>query len=344
MENMENENLSQIENLIKHQKEKVSHIKNMIDLVDLDDIKFEKASIADQQESIINIFSNKPAFQVVCAQSGYMAKISALVYKDIVAITNSNLSSLENKKAIYKVLYSKITGYSAEKFKPTYDQWLEMTSLGDVETLFYGLYCATFQDESSIRFECPDCGETNVIKINNKQLVRVEDRKEMLDLTTRISKEADTKEKIQEFSLVANRKENKKSLRLPDSKIIVTVKLPSLAKVLDVLKLYDDSELALKSVDAINILLSIESVAIPDKEKGTYSYVEDKKDFANLLDILSVDDFSVLKDVVDTMFDSKHITYCVENQKCSGCKTKFPKIPLDMENLLFFQISERQLS
>lgn len=345
---MENEKkdtgLEEIEALIKNSQDKRSHIDSLTEFVDLDKIKFEKVSIADQQEAVANIFTNKPSYQVVCAQSGYMAKLSPLVYRDIVAITNSTLSSLESKKAIYSTLYSKIVGYSVDKWKPTYDQWLEMTSLGDVETLFYGLYCATFQDESTIRFDCPGCEETNIVKIKNKQLIRVEDRAEMLELTTRISKEADTKEKVKEFSLVTKTKENMKSVRLPESKIIMTLKLPSLAKVLDVLKTYDDSVLAAKTVDAINILLAVESVAIPNSDGESYSYVEEKQDFAGLLDILGVDDFSVLNDVVSKLFESKHISYCLDGQKCQHCKKEYSHIPLDMENLLFFQISERQLS
>ena len=342
---MANENLASLEALLGNEKAKQESIENMTEYVDLDEIKFAKASIQAQQESIVSIFNSKPAYQVVCSQSGYMAKVSALVYKDIVAITNSNLSNLETKRETYRVLFSKITGYSAQKWRPTFEQWLEATSLGDVETLFYGLYCATFQDESTIRFDCPydDCGETNIIKINNKQLIRVEDRAEMLELTNRISKEADTVEKIKEFSSVVKNKTNMKNLRLPESKIIFTIKLPSLAKVLDVLKTYSDAELATLSNDALNIILSTEAVAIPDSE-GNYSYITDKKDYAGVIEMLSVSDISVLKNVVTKLFASKHITYCVEHQECTACKRKINKIPLDMEALLFFQISEKQLS
>lgn len=343
MNEQENNTLRDVETLLKNQDNSTKKITDLIDYVDIDNIKFVKADVTKQQQSLVSMFSSKPSYQVTCSQSGYMAKLSSLIYKDIVTITNSNLSNYENKKEIYKMLFSKIVGYSAEKWHPTFDEWLKATSLGDVDTLYYGVYCATFQDNSTIRYDCPWCGQAVVATIDNKKLVRVENRQEMLALTTRISKEADTIEKIQEFSSVSDRKENVRSLRLPDTKIIFSIQMPSLYKTLDILKAFTDEELATKSNDQLNILLSTKSVAIPD-ESGTYSFIESQKDIFALLDLLSVDDFAVLRKVVADMFDDKRITYCVENQTCTECGKKINRIPLDLEALLFFQISEKQLS
>jgi len=344
---MENENktndLSAVENYIKRKKDIKNQIKKNTEYIDLDSLEFEAPNVEVQQKSLINIFNSKPAYQVTCAQSGYMAKVSAMVYRDIIAITNSNLSNYENRKEIYKTMYNKITGYSAENWKPSFEEWLQITSIGDVETLFYGLYCATFQDKSTIRYQCPFCGEDEVITINNKQLIRVEDKKEMFELTNRINKEADTYEKIKEFSLVTDNKRNKKTIKLPNSKIVFSVSIPSLFKILDVLKTFDDATIAAKSVEVLNILLSTDKVALPNIENGKYSFIENKSDVSMLIDMLDIDDFSVLRDVVDTMLNDKHITYCVENQKCGNCKKTIAKIPLDIESLLFFQISEKQL-
>ena len=107
--------------------------------------------------------------------------------------------------------------------------------------------------------------------------------------------------------------------------------------------MFSDEELAAKSTDAVNVLLSTVSVAIPSQESGKYSFIESKKDVYQLLDILSVDDFAVLREVVNELLDAKHVSYYVENEKCMHCKKKISKIPLDMEQLLFFQISEKQL-
>lgn len=343
MEEKENTSLHDVENLLKNEENKKKLVADSIEYIDIDNIKFVKSDVAKQQASLLSIFNAKPSFQVTCSQSGYSAKLSALVYRDIVSLTNSNLSNYEYKKETYKILFNKITGYSAEGWKPTFDDWLKATSLGDVDTLFYGIYCATFQDTSTIRYTCPMCQETTITTIDNKMLVRVEDRDEMIKLTKQIAQEADTYEKICEFSSVSNNKANSKTIRLPESKIIFVIKLPTLYKTLNILKTFTDEEIADKSTDALNILLATDKVAIPD-EDGNYSYIESQKDIFALIDLLSLDDFAALKEVTTTLAEDKHITYCVENQKCPECGHKTARIPLDMESLLFFQITEKRLS
>ena len=334
----------EVAQLLSDGKRRKDNLKKKIEYVDFDNIETEESDVIKQQQALKSIFSSKPSVSVTCSQSGYTAKVSALFYKDIVTITNSTLSNYDNKKEIYKIMYSKITEFSADKWHPTFDEWLKATSLGDVETLFYGLYCATFQEKSVIRYECPFCGETSSLVVDNKRLVRADDAKEMMEISNRIRTEATTLEKINEFSSVSDKKENKKSVRLPDSKIIFTVCLPSLYKTLEILRTFSDEELAAKSTDAVNVLLATSKVAIPSAESGKYSFIESKKDVFQLLDILSVDDFAVLREVVNEMLDAKHVSYYVENEKCMHCKQKISKIPLDMEQLLFFQISEKQLS
>lgn len=334
----------EVSELLSDGKRRKDNLHKKIEYVDLETLPTEPSDVLKQQQALKSIFSSKPSVLVTCSQSGYTAKVSALYYKDIVTITNSTLSNYDNKKEIYKIMYSKITEYSADKWHPSFDEWLKATSLGDVETLFYGLYCATFQEKSVIRYECPFCGEINTMIVDNKRLVRADDTKGMLELSNKIRTEATTVEKIKEFSSVSDTKENKKSVRLPDSKIIFTISLPSLYKTLETLRTFSDEELAAKSTDAVNVLLATLSVAIPNAESGKYSFIESKKDVYQLLDILSVDDFAVLREVINELLDAKRISYYVENEKCVHCKKKISKIPLDMEQLLFFQISEKQLS
>lgn len=315
---------------------------NDIELVDIDSIKYETSSITDQRNSITSIFNAKPSYQVVCAQSGYMAKVTSMVYKDIVAIMNSNLSTYESKKETYKILYSKIAGYSAEKWAPSFEEWLDMTSYGDVETLFYGLYCATFQNTSSIKFRCPTCGKIATIDVDNSQLVSVNDRKDMLEYTKTISKEADTLEHIKEYSMVINNKNNVKYIKLPKSKIIFGVKIPSLKKVLNDYKTNSEEALANASEDAEQILLYTDSVSIPNSN-GSYSKIETKEDILPLINLLDIEEMALLNRLVTKLVSEKKISYGVKKAKCSECQAVIDNIPLDMESLLFFQISEKRL-
>lgn len=328
---------------IEEKKTDTDELNSKIKYVDLSSIQIEDANVVTQRETVKDLLNIKASVGVVCAQSGYRAAMSSLTYRDIIAITNSSLTNYENKKAIYKVLYSKITSFSADTWHPSFDEWLAATSLGDVETLFYGVLIATFNNNISIKYECPFCGESNALSVNGNELIRVADKKEMMALIDTISREASTKEKIDEFSTIFDNKKNNVNIMLPDSKMIFVVRLPSLADTLLLLKTIPEEKLAEKTTDEINIILSTRNVLLYNKETEKYSYIENKKDIFSLTNILSIEDFAVLKAAIFNMLQDKHITYKLENQKCGYCNKKITELPLDMENLLFFQISKRQL-
>lgn len=275
--------------------------------------------------------------------------MSSLVYNDVFAMTNSNLSNYENKKEIYHTIYQKITGFSAPDWHPSFEEWLKATSFADAETLFYGIYCATFQEKSSVTYDCPICGETNTITIDNSQLVRVNDKEEMMKLTEQISNEAITADKIKEFSLVADKPSNYTTIELQNSKLVFVLKLPTLWDVLELIRTTPDEKLSQKSASAVNLALVTTKFLLPKTDANRkiipnkYSAVSSKKDVFGILDILSVDDYAALNAAATKMLEDKHITYEIEDQKCGNCGSPISKIPMDIENLLFFQISERQL-
>lgn len=329
-------------------KKKKDELRAEAEEIDLDSIEMEEHPTVASQRSALTSILKGPVFQVTCAQSGYTAKVSALIYKDIVDITNSSLSNYESRKQIYKTIYSKIAGYSADDWHPSFEEWCKYTSLGDVETLFYGLYCATFPDSSSVKYECPFCGTSNVINVSNNSLIHTSyDKQEMMALSDKIAREASTVDKIKEFSSVVKsdfNKSNTKNIRLPGSKMVFTLRLPSLHTTLELLRTFDESELAKKSTDATNLYLMTAELRIPETT-GKYSKVENGKDIFHIIDMLSIEDFAALKAVAMKMLEDKHITYKIENQICSNekCHRKIAEIPLDIESLLFFQISEKQL-
>lgn len=318
------------------------------EFVDLDSLNIIKASVEHQRNDIKNIFGTKSCSEVVCAQSGYSAKISSLVYKDIFNITNSNLSNYEHQREVYQTIYNKITGFSAPDWHPSFEEWLKATAYGDAETLFYGLYRSTFQERSNITYECPVCHTSNTILIDNDQLIRVNNKKEMADLTADIKANTSTLAKIEEFSSVySGNKHNFVNLKLPESKVIFSLKLPSLWELLEFLRKFADNDLDM-TANTLQILLSSANVFLPvienNKMTGSYSKISDLKDVWSMINTLSVKDYQALDGVASSMMNDKHITYEIENQVCKNprCQAKIPHIPLSMEDLLFFQITEKQ--
>lgn len=343
--------IEQISGSIKSEKQRREEAKSSINYVNFDDIDLEDTSVSDQKNTIENIFGKVSTTEVVCIQSGYSATMSALNYKDILTITNSSLSSYETKKNLFNTVYDKIVklSFSGNK-KPKFEDWMKITSYGDLETLLYGIYCSTFQEKSSISFRCPHCDKDVNVTILNQDLIQVEDnentRAEISDEINEISLKSDSMENMMNFSLVSvnddNKKRNIKNIKLSEKPFIFSIKLPTLNDVLHMLKIINESVLASLSADISNILLLTNCVYV-QKDNKKYFPVGNKNDILKLINSLTVDDIGILKTAVYELLSHKHIYYEIKKQKCPNCGKDIFNISMDIENLLFFQISEKQL-
>ena len=340
--------IQEISESIKQETQKKQEQLSKIQYVDFDDIELENTSVDSQKNAIENIFGKISSYEVVCIQSGYSATLSALNYKDILTITNAAVSSYETRKNLLNTIYKKIIkmSFCGEK-KPKFEEWLKITSYGDLETLLYGIYCATFQEKSSISFDCPYCKENIVATINNASLVQVEGNKlELSKEINDISLHADSLSAVESYSLVSatgdNKKRNIHNIKLEKSGIIFSIKLPTMAEVLNLLKTVDESVLVKLNADNFNILLVTSSIFVK-KENGKYFSILNKNDIIHMIDMLNVDDFATLKTAVYDLIEKKHIYYQISKQQCSHCKKDIFNIPINIEDLRFFQISEKQL-
>ena len=164
-----------------------------------------------------------------------MAKIIPLVHKDIISLLFSNLGRYEHKKAIFKVIYEKIAAISSERM--SFEEWLRNTSVEDIETFYYGLYNATFPNEGTYTFICPNCGEERSIRIGHNNLFRTTDKAKMKKLINTVSKEAISKAAREKYSLVGKTE----AFVLDDSGIIVEIRTPSLWDSLEILRVVPES-------------------------------------------------------------------------------------------------------
>lgn len=340
--------IQEISGSLKEEEKKKKEKLENINYVDLDELEFENTSAELQKNTIESIFGKISTYEVVCIQSGYSVTLSSLTYKDILTITNASVSSYETRKNLFETIHKKIEKMSfCGKNKPKFEDWMKMTSYGDLETLLYGIYCATFQEKSTVSFDCPYCDEEVVATIDNSSLVQVEGNKnELSKEINEISLHSDSIEKVSEFSLVStdenNKKRNIKNIILPSSKFIFSLKLPTMHDVLNILKTVDETVLGKLSADVFNMLLVIPFISVK-KENGKYFSIGHKNDILHMIEELSVDDISVLKTAVYNLLEQKHIYYQINKQTCPNCKKDIFNIPLNIEDLLFFQISEKQL-
>lgn len=299
----------------------------------------ERDPITKQRELKNALFGNKSAFLIIAAQSGYAAQVAPLVHKDALNILYSNLSRYEYKKNLYKVIYEKIISFSVGKM--TFDEWLKNTSIEDLETFYYGIYCATFPDEGTLTLTCPDCGKSENYRVSNLNLTKTTDRKAMKKLIEEVSKNAISMDAMKQYSLIGKND----AFMLDGSGFIVELKTPSLWDSLELLRLVPEDVIDRSPTNVTNMLY-INRILVPKKPGGTIkdsSYVEhaDRQELLRIVDNLSIDDAQEIQDAVDERVESHKISYSIKNYKCSNCGKEIKEIPISIEEILFTLIYDK---
>jgi hypothetical protein len=325
------ESEKEIEN-IKAEPEKP---KKKAKVVDLDKLTIVSKNEMDKERDLRQaLFNNKVAFQIVAAQSGYMAKVSPLVHKDLVNILYGNLGRYEYKKSIYKVIFDKIFDFSVGKFN--FEEWLKNTSVEDMETFYYGVYSSTFPNEGTFRYTCPKCDHEHDYKVNHANLIKTTDRDHMKKLIDEVSRNSTSIEKMKEYSLIGKNQ----AVQLSESGLIIELRTPSLFDSLEILRTVPEKTIEKDAISVTNMLY-INRVLIPTKDGTGYTEEHNKPAILRVIDNLPIEDASELQSSVYDRVDENRITYSIKNIKCSECSHEEKDIPISIEDILFTLIFEK---
>jgi hypothetical protein len=325
--------IQEAEEAAKPEVEKPIKKAKVVDISNLTVIN--KTEIDKERDLRQALFNNKAAFQIVAVQSGYMAKVSPLVYKDYVNMLNGNLGRYEYKKAIYKTIHEKMFETSVGKL--SFDEWLRYTSVEDMETFYYGVYASTFPNDGSFRFTCPECGEEHDYKVNHNNLIKTTDRDHMKKLIEKVSAYSVSIEKMKEFSLVGKGE----AIQLSDSGLIIELKTPSLLDSLEILRTVSEKTIDKDAISVTNMLY-INKILIPSKENfGAYAEENNKTAILRIIDNLPIDDANEIQNAVYDRVDKNRITYSIKNIKCIECGHEEKDIPISIEEILFTLVFEK---
>lgn len=306
--------------------------------IDLSKIKVLDSTMLDKEQDLRAVlYGGKTASQIVAAQSGYMAKVTPLVQKDVVSLLNSNLSRYEYRKAVFKVIYDKtiaISSYPAGK--PSFEEWLKSTSVEDIETFYYGIYTATFPDKGKFTYTCPNCGSEHTINVDKNSLLKTANKDEMKKRVKNITKNSLSKEAMLKYSLLGHTD----GFELTDSGIIAEIRTPSLWDSLELLRVVPESVIERNSSSVTNMLY-IKRFLLPAKGRDGYTDQTNPQNILEIIDNLSIDDAVELLDAVSNRVDENRITYSIKNITCPVCGFKADETPISIEDILFTAILER---
>lgn len=289
----------------------------------------------------INRFLNtKPTYNVVALHSAYEAKISAMTLVDKSAIRNSTDTAHAMRSKIYHVVYDHIESMSVHK--PPFEDWCKVTSFHDIETLLFGLYAQTYAHNNSFDITCPVCKTKNKVKADASSLIQVKDPEAfgvVRDIIQSVTNWTELKGRSQVG--VTHR------FMLPDSKIIVQAKSPSLYEHLNMLKAYNPNLAHVGEIFAFSLF--IKELYLPNLDelaKGNvvYAKVTGRDDINTVITRFTDEDEKAFNDNIRIMTDKFKLEFKIDEFDCvaSGCTHHFESIPLDIENLLFFRVFEQK--
>ena len=306
--------------------------------IDISEINVVDATALDKDTDLRNaIYGGKSMFQIVAAQSGYMAKVAPLVHKDVVSLLYSNLSRYEYRKTVFKVIYDKIGAISSGKMN--FETWLKSTSVEDIETFYYGIYCATFPDEGKFSFICPKCSQDRTMTIKHSNLFKTTDKAKMRKLIKDVSANSTNDEARKRYSLVGKTE----CYELPDSKILMEVRTPSLWDSLEILRVVPEKVIDRDTTSVTNMLY-VKRFLIPTRGENlekAYTEQTNSEELLRIIDNLTIEDAAQLEAVVSERVDNHRITYSIKNVKCPSCGETSKEIPLSIEDILFSLIFEK---
>ena len=321
---------------IKEAEEKVNEPRKKAKSVDISKLKVVNKTEIDKERDLKNaLYGNKAAFQIVAAQSGYMAKVLPLVHKDVINILYSNLGRYEYKKGVYRVIWEKIFDTSVGKMN--FDEWLQRTSVEDMETFYYGVYCSTFPNEGSFRYTCPHCGNEKEYKINHRNLIKTTDREKMKRLIDEVSRNATTVQAMEAYSLIGKNE----AIQLTESGIIIELRTPTLYDSLEILRTVPEKTIDKDTLSVTNMLY-VNRLLVPSKDDKSVFVEETKRQsILRIIDNLPINDSKELEDAVYDRVDENRIMYSIKNIKCTECGEEVQDIPISIEDILFTLIFEK---
>ena len=304
-------------------------------LENFDDIKIIDSGI--QATRTINTYiNNKPTYNVVALQSGYEAKLSALTMVDKASIRNSTDTPHAVRRKLYEIVYNHIEGMSV--VKPSFEEWLKITSYWDVETLLFGIYAQTYSHNNSFDITCSNCEAKNRVRVDAEALVQIRDEDAYEQVRSIISS-------VTNFTELKGRSQVGKNVRfvLPKSKIIVIAKSPSLYEHLNMLKSYNPAIPAVGEVFAFSLFIKellVPNYAEISKGNMEFARVTGRDDIHQIVTRMDSEDEDHFNEKVSELSDKFKIEFCLNKFNCvtPGCGKEFDQIPLDIESLLFFRI------
>lgn len=304
--------------------------------ISLDSVEYVDSSDEDYDEIINDNLDyqlrTQPTHETVLNQSGYIAFMNSLTLTDFETIIGSTDDDYNAQKTRYEMFYRRMSNTNVGKI--TFDEFLDMTALNDIESLYAGLFFVTYPEPTKFDFTCQVCGkDVKNLPVPNSNLMVIH-KTEALEQRNDIIKDVHDKADLDKYSTLTKTKK----ILLPKSKAIIEVKTPSLRTYLNMLFSMENQP---DDEQAIQLLLFCDTISVIDlkfyKESGSVRYLKMSKlnDRYKFLKRLNIDDLRALTEVITSYAMRYAVEYGINQVECPHCQGVNNNISIDMESLVF---------
>lgn len=309
-------------------------LKNM--KFDLTSIQMVDASPIEEVNNFEFVLNNKSKTQIIANQSNYIAYMESLNYNEISALTNSTLDDYAAQLLLAQTVHSKINTTSIGALN--FQQWSQITSHYDLDSFLYGIYLQTFPGDTKFNITCGKCKDKVEAVVNNDTLITGKNEETFINLQELLNGREHSKELLDKA--LVNTTER---LLLPDSKIIMDIKLPTIKKHLDLVGSVNKN-VKQKTSHILSLMIFLNKVLMINVKKSMetgspcYYEVTEREKIARIISQLSFNDAKTLTEAIEKMIAKYAVEYKIKSFKCPKCHEELGDIPVDMETLLFYQI------
>lgn len=310
---------------------------------DLDSIEFIDGDKNNKVESAVDtnfnlIESSRPVTEVTLLESGYTAFFGSLSFSELGVIMGSQEDDYAHTYQLYQIYYKNLDAINLGG-KTSFEEFLDITTVNDLPTIQYALYCSTFPEAGHFDFQCGNekCGkQIKNFPIDNSDLVTInedETFKRRRDIISHIH----DRNSLKKYSLVPY----VKRIVLPKSKVIVDVQVTTLKDYLNILGALKADRRQNIDRQAFNLLMYTRQIAFPDienyKKTGKLSYIKTSKynKIYSFFKKINLDDFAELTSAILSYSTKYSIQYGIREATCPYCGYINRNIGIDFEDLLF---------
>lgn len=286
--------------------------------------------------------SGVTTFKVIALQSGFSTEIAPLSFADTTYLTASVMDNYTLRKRVFKTLFDKMSNTSVQGMD--FASFLANTASGDLDTLMYGLYGSTYPGNNEFELNCRKCGGSNKLAVNVNELPQALDPD---SAHHEIMKHIDPARKyLLATDIAAINKTYKR--QLPESKIVVEIRMPTLQDQLDGAQWYSqavdretgmlpEANAGMEMLRVFNLHTKAIFLPVPGTDNKYYP-VTDEHERLNAIRNLSNVDGRALSAAIDEITEKLAVNYRLPDYRCSHCQAVNGDLYIDFEAMLFTKL------